>query len=181
MRHFALSAIGRDRPGIVAAVTRILLDHDVNVEDSQMTNLRGHFTMMLVVAVPPRADAERLEGDLSRVSHELGLEALSLREIEDLESAPRAEPSHIVTVYGVDHPGIVHGTTAALAERGVNITDLNTRLLAGEPDGEPLYALMMEVALPHGLPAPELGRALDAVAEREGLEVTLRELEQDAL
>ena len=40
MTHFALTAVGRDRPGIVAAVSRALLDHSVNIEDSQMTILR---------------------------------------------------------------------------------------------------------------------------------------------
>ena len=57
MPHFALSAIGRDRPGIVAAVTGVLLGHGANLEDSQMTILRGHFTMTLVVALPNGADA----------------------------------------------------------------------------------------------------------------------------
>ncbi|TML30889.1 MAG: amino acid-binding protein, partial [Actinobacteria bacterium] len=31
MPHFALSAIGRDRPGIVAAVTGVLLGHGANL------------------------------------------------------------------------------------------------------------------------------------------------------
>ena len=35
MRHLAVSALGRDRPGIVAAVTGTLLAHSVNIEDSQ--------------------------------------------------------------------------------------------------------------------------------------------------
>ena len=51
MRHFAVSAIGRDRPGIVAAVSKVLLDHEGNIEDSQMTILRGHFTMTLIVSI----------------------------------------------------------------------------------------------------------------------------------
>jgi glycine cleavage system transcriptional repressor len=86
----------------------------------------------------------------------------------------------MVAVYGLDHPGIVHGTTRVLAERGIDITDLNTRLVGEGPD-RPLYALMMEVALPAGESVDELRGALAAIAEREGVEVSLRELEQDAL
>jgi glycine cleavage system transcriptional repressor len=86
----------------------------------------------------------------------------------------------MVAVYGLDHPGIVHGTTRVLAERGIDITDLNTRLVGDAPD-QPLYALMMEVALPPGESVDELRGALAAIAEREGVEVSLRELEQDAL
>ena len=40
MPQLALSAIGRDRPGIVAAATAVLLRHGVNVEDSRMSILR---------------------------------------------------------------------------------------------------------------------------------------------
>jgi glycine cleavage system transcriptional repressor len=178
VRHFALSAIGRDRPGIVAEVSRVLLDHRANVEDSQMTILRGHFAMMLVVAAPEGVDRDRLAGDLDRAGESLGLEALSLRDVGDLTDAGPT-PSHMVTVYGVDHPGIVHAAASVLAERGVDITDLNTRLL--EEGGDSLYVLMMEVALPAGLDAGELEAELARVGEREGVEVTLRELEQDAL
>jgi len=38
-RWFILSAIGRDRPGLVAELARLVLDSDANVEDSRMTIL----------------------------------------------------------------------------------------------------------------------------------------------
>ncbi len=178
MTLFALSAVGRDRPGIVAAVSEVLLRHGVNVEDSQMTILRGHFTMMLVVAAPEGADGDALRAELSAVGEELGLEALLLSPIEELGGAEPA-PSLIVTVYGADHPGILHAVTAAIAALGADITDLNTRLV-GE-DREPIYALLMEVAVPGGVAAEELERALAAVADEQGVDVTIRPLEQDAL
>jgi glycine cleavage system transcriptional repressor len=178
MRHLAVSAIGRDRPGIVAEISGVLLRHEANVEDSQMTILRGHFAMMLVLAAPDGVDRDALAADLDAAATALGLEALTLRDVGDL-AASGPEPSHMVTVYGVDHPGIVHAATTALAGRSVDITDLNTRLM--EEDGEPLYVLMMEVALPPGLTPDELERALAGVGSAEGVEVTLRELEQDAL
>jgi glycine cleavage system transcriptional repressor len=179
MALFALSAVGRDRPGIVAAVSEVLLRHGVNVEDSQMTILRGHFTMMLVVAAPDGADADRLRADLTATAEELGLETILLSPIEDLESAAEPAPSQIVTVYGADHPGILHAATSAIAALGVDITDLNTRLV-GE-DREPIYALLMEVALPEGVAQAELERVLADVARDEGVDVSIRPLERDAL
>jgi glycine cleavage system transcriptional repressor len=179
VRHFALSAIGRDRPGIVAEISKVLLDHRANMEDSQMTILRGHFAMMLVLAAPDGVDGGRLAADLDAAAARLELEALSLREVGELDEAG-PEPTHMVTVYGVDHPGIVHAAASTLAQRDVDITDLNTRLVE-EEEGEPLYVLMMEVALPKALAVAELENALGAVGEREGVEVTLRELERDVL
>ena len=180
MRRFAVSAIGSDRPGIVAAVTEVLLSHAVNIEDSSATILRGHFTMMLVVAAPDEADAESLRRELEAARDRLGLEALALGDLEEVDPEAEPAPSHVVTVYGADHPGIVHSATAALAERGVDITDLKTKL-AGEAQASPLYALMMEVALPPGGDAGDLAAALQRVGEEQGVEVSLRPLEQDPL
>jgi glycine cleavage system transcriptional repressor len=176
--HFALSAVGRDQPGIVAAVAEALLAHSVNVEDSQMTILRGHFTMMLVVTPPDGADLGALRADLDAVRARLGLEALTLSELAEVDTTAPA-PSHMVVLYGADHPGIVHAATSALAERGVDITDLRTDLVGS--DDEPLYALMMEIAPPEGADAGELKAALEGVASEQGVELTMRLLEQDAL
>jgi glycine cleavage system transcriptional repressor len=180
MRHFAVSAIGRDRPGIVAAVSEVLLEHDGNIEDSQMTILRGHFTIMLIVSTPDSVDIARLEEELQRASRQLGLEAVSLNEVTGLEPEAETVPSHIVSVYGADHPGIVHSIASAFAEQGVSITDLQTRVLS-EEDEEPLYVMMIEVALPPGTSLEDVEGPLRAVGDRQEVEFTIRPLEQDAL
>ena len=48
--NLAVTAIGRDRPGIVAAITSALLEAGGNVDDSQMSILHGHFAVMLIVS-----------------------------------------------------------------------------------------------------------------------------------
>jgi glycine cleavage system transcriptional repressor len=187
MRHLAISAIGRDHPGIVAGVTQVLLDHEVNVEDSQMTILRGRFTMMLIVSGPDSLDVDSLRSNLEAAGHSLGMDAISVETVDAPAAGPATEPSHIVTVYGVDHPGIVHAVAAALAGAEVNITDLNTRLVSDEPTDngdaapEDLYAMMLEVALPEGLSAQALQALLESTRHDQGVEVTIRELENDEL
>jgi glycine cleavage system transcriptional repressor len=181
MPQYAVAAIGRDRPGIVAAVSEVLLAQGANIEDSQMTILRGHFTMTLIVAVRDSdPDAlETLRAGLGRVRERLGLEALSVSEVEHLD-APGPAPSHIVTVYGIDHPGIVNSVSAALAEQQVNITDLTTRVFAGEND-TPVYAMMIEVAIPPDLDPEGLERHLRAIADEQSVELSFRQLEQALL
>jgi glycine cleavage system transcriptional repressor len=187
VRHFAVAAIGRDRPGIVAAVTHNLLDHELNVEDSQMTILGGHFTTMMIVSGGDGVDVGALRADLGATARELNLEAVSVEEVADAARAVSL-PTHIVTVYGVDHPGIVHAVSAALAQCEVNITDLNTRLVVDEKraahangdGGEDLYAMMLEVVLPEGLTVKGLDSMLEATRRDQGVEITIRELEQDA-
>jgi glycine cleavage system transcriptional repressor len=179
MPQLALSAVGRDRPGIVAATTAVLLRHGVNVEDSRMSILRGHFAMTLILGLPHGADRGSLGADLDAVAAELGLEALALSAVEPLaEVAP--EPTHMVSIYGVDHPGIVHHATRVLAEHAVNVTDLETRLVEGE--GRPsLYALLIEVVVPGDVDPAGVDRALAEIAASEVVEVSLRELGSDEL
>jgi glycine cleavage system transcriptional repressor len=175
MATFALSVVGRDRPGIVAAVAERLVEHGVNVEDSQMSILRGHFAMVLVLGAPESVDAQRLREELQDVAVRLGLEAVSLSEVAGMPSV-HVEPTHTVSVYGADHPGIVHAVAAALAAAEVNITDLSTRLVGEE--AEPLYVMLLEVAAPEGVD-PE--RLLDGVAGEQGLSVSVRPVEASSL
>jgi glycine cleavage system transcriptional repressor len=179
MTRLALSAIGRDRPGIVAGVTAVLLRHGVNVEDSQMAILRGHFAMTLILAPPDGVDREALARDLDEEAAALGLEALALSGVEPVAEAT-PEPTHLVSIYGVDHPGIVHAATRTLAEQGVNVTDLNTQLVAA-PDTQPLYVLLMEVVVPADVELEALQRALATTAELETVDLSLRELERHEL
>jgi glycine cleavage system transcriptional repressor len=176
MPQLALSAIGADRPGIVAEVTRTLLGHSLNITDSQMAVLAGRFTMMLIVEAPESTDLDVVREELARTSEQLELDALSLRPLAEADAAPPSDPSHIVTVYGVDHPGIVHAVSARLAARGVNVTDLETRLV-----GEGLYAMVLEVALPLDLDAEVLAAMLSEVGAEQGVEVTVRPLEPDVM
>lgn len=174
MSAYVVSAVGRDRPGIIAGVAERLVAHGVNITDSQSSILRGHFAMTLVVTAPEDVDEARLGADLRAAAEELELEALSVRRVE--EAAGRGDPTHVVTVYGADHPGIVAAVTRALADGGVNVCSLETRLL-GEEEGAPLYVMVMEVA-PHGALDDE---ALRAVGAAQGVEVSVRPLEPDVL
>src|SRR5262245_19288947 len=49
-RWFALSAIGRDRPGIVADLAELIYECDCNLEDSSMTILGSEFAVLLLLS-----------------------------------------------------------------------------------------------------------------------------------
>ena len=178
MRSFVLSVTGRDRPGIVSAVTRVLLDHELNLEDAEMAILRGHFAVMLVLAAPAGVDEGALRADLERARAEVPLETVSLTEVAGLET-PTAPASHAISVYGADHPGIVHGVAEVLSRAGVNVVGLSTRIV-GEGDGA-IYAMLLEVTLPESLGEEGLERVLAEVAEQQGVDVSVRPVDGDVL
>lgn len=173
--NLAVTAIGRDRPGIVAAITSALLEAGGNVDDSQMSILHGHFAVMLIVSVPEETSIEELSLRLDEVGREFELGGVSVSRVTTLERG--AGPTHVLTVYGADRPGIVHDVAELLAALSVNITDLRTRRTGAED--APLYTMMMELAVPGGPEA--LRQALDELSASKQVEVNLTELDSEVL
>lgn len=178
MSKYAVAVVGRDRPGIAAAVAEALYARQANIEDSRMSILGGHFAMMLVVSIDD-AESEALNAALARVREELQLEHALAQQIEDATGDARPAPTHVLTVYGADHPGIVAAVCDALSARSVNIDDLATRVVGSQQD--PVYTVICELTLPADLEPAALGADLDGVALDQGVEVSLRELDQDIL
>ena len=178
MRHYAVSAVGADRPGIVAAVTGVFCEHGCNLEDTSMTILRGHFAMMLVVAAPDGLEQAALETALAGPAARLEL-VVAVRAIDDdVPESPEGD-SWMVSVYGSDRPGIVHRVASLLAERGVNIVDLTTRV-SGDAD-RPVYAMILEVTLPADADPDTVQRHLAELAADLGVECSLHPSEADIL
>jgi glycine cleavage system transcriptional repressor len=171
--NLAVAAVGRDRPGIVAGITEALLEFGGNVDDSQMSILHGQFAVMLIVSVPDDTDVDAVSDRLDRAASQLGLGGVTATPVSDLDRGPG--PTHVLTVYGPDRPGIVHDVASLLAAHGVNITDLRTRR-TGSAEA-PLYTMMMEVEVPEA----GLGEALEKLSSEKGVEARLAELETEVI
>jgi glycine cleavage system transcriptional repressor len=165
----AVTAVGADRPGIIARVTGVLLDHGGNLHDSTMTILGGQFAIVLLV--DSDADPAALEGDLAAATEDLGL-VVAVRHVGQGAESPPA--THMISVYGADRPGIVHRVATQLADRQVNVSDLTTRVLHGE---RPVYAMVLEVSLPEGCDAEELVSTLRQGEGAEAIEASIHPLD----
>ena len=172
--RYALLTLGADRPGIVAAITGVLVRHGVNIEDSQMAILQGQFAMVLILAAPEDVSAEELRRDLNEEGRRLGLDAVVVNDVA-VTARQRPEPTHAITVYGGDHPGIVHGVSAALAAVDANVTNLATRLGGGD---EPVYLMVIEIAAPSSVDPAEV---LRAVADEHSVEIRVESLDPATL
>lgn len=169
MALLAVTALGADRPGIIARVTGVLLEHGGNLADSTMTILGGQFAIVLLVKTDAEADA--LEGDLITATEDLGL-VVAVRPVGP--GAASAAPTHMLSVYGADRPGIVHAVATTLAEQSVNVTDLTTRVLEGE---RPVYAMVLEISLPEGLDPEQLTASLRSDRPEDAIEASIHPLD----
>jgi len=172
---YVVSAFGRDRPGIAAAVSKALYETACNIEDSSMTILRGNFAILLVVRAPDTLSLARLREKLRPVAADKDLVLHADRCSPEAPRRPgEAGGQYLVSVYGADRPGIVYRVTARLAADQVNITDLSTRVVGDKP---PLYIMLMEVEVPAQVDMSRLERDLIEEAKRLGCDVSMKPIE----
>jgi glycine cleavage system transcriptional repressor len=174
MSHFALTIIGRDRPGIVSQVTEILYRLGCNIADSSCSILGGQFAMILIISHPDRTDRESF-GDAFAPLEESGL-SVFLRTLKPGgEKHPKMEGEIcMISVYGSDKPGIVYRVTRELGERRVNITDLNTKLVGSEE--RPVYVMMIEALLPPGVSEEEIAGIMNGLKEELQVDISVRSI-----
>jgi glycine cleavage system transcriptional repressor len=168
----AITVLGHDRPGIIAETTGILAGLGLNLEDSTMTLLRGHFAMMLISQ--GAASADEIQTALAAMASDGSL-SVSVREVPEETVPPTEGTSWVLTVHGGDRPGIVSSVAAEVAGVGGNITDLTTRL-AGD-----LYILVAEVDLPKSVDVDQLKHTLFKVAEQLDVGVSMHPIDADDL
>ena len=169
---FIITAVGPDHPGMAHALAQRLFDAQCNLEDTTMTRLSGQFAMILAVAPPAGLGLAALEARLQplRESHGLSID------IVPATPAPVDErPRHILTAYGPETSGLLARITQVLAERAVNVTDVQTRIASAGM----AYVMLLELELPMSLRA----NALEAELRHRApdLQISLREMEAETL
>ena len=173
MEKVVISVLGKDRPGIVAAVAQVLYHRDCNVEDVTQTIVQTEFAGIFIASVPASLKPEALLSELRDRLRALGLTVL----LKPLEPAPPGAPlppsePFVVTTFGPDRLGLVAGITEVMARFGVNITNLKAVFRGGD---DPLRNVMIyEIDVPVDIDPAIFRRALHERADELGLDLTLQ-------
>jgi glycine cleavage system transcriptional repressor len=163
-RWFAVSAIGRDRPGIVADLAELIYECDCNLEDSRMTILGSEFAVLLLLSGQGDDVERRLSSGCKRLEWEKRL-TVFIRPLDEPAAgdSPRGTPLECV-VTGVDKAGIVARVARTVADHGANITDLHSDLRPEPESGTPMYTLRLRLVVPPERDVRVLRQALERVA-----------------
>ncbi len=171
--HYAVSVVGKDRTGIVAGVAEVLFRLGCNIADSSCTMLAGEFAMILIVSHPRPFSKTKLHDELKTVCDILGM-SLAVRSLhaDEVQRQETSDEICMISVYGADQPGIVYRVTHELAALGVNIMDLNTKLIGTSE--EPVYVMMLEAAIPYGQTPEGLEGLLGTLKKELNVEIGVR-------
>lgn len=174
MNHFALTIIGRDHPGIVARVTKVLFELGCNIADSSCTILGGQFAMILIISHPKFSSKESFGTAFETIERD-GL-SVFLRTLQPGgEATPHLQGELcLISVYGSDKPGIVYPVVKELGDRQINITDLNTKLVGSAE--RPVYVMMIEAVLPPGIPLEKLAEIMAELKNKLQVDISVRDI-----
>lgn len=140
-----ISALGKDRPGIVDQLSKVIFELDCSIADSRMTVLGGEFAILLLIEGPWNKLA-RLEDQVDELQGRLGLTIVAKR-TEERHAEANLLP-YGVDVVAMDHPGIVYNLASFFSQRGINIEDMTTASYAAAHTGTPMFSVHMSVGIP---------------------------------
>ena len=143
--YLVLTVTCPDRPGIVEQITDVIANHSGNWEESRMARLGGDFAGIVMVSVD-QEQADSLTSDLMRLNHD-GM-AILVKQTESDEASSTGRADDLRAPFdGADHEGIVHEVAAYLANQGVNLESMETKITPAPMSATPTFHMQAQLCI----------------------------------
>ena len=166
MHSLIISAVGSDRPGIVSELSGVITSHGGNVEESRMSRLGSDFAIIMLVTVAPNWE-ESLEVALKSITElTITTKPTKLPQVSDGRQFR-------IDLSGADNEGIVKVLSKYLAEKSINILEMETHTSQAPVSGTPLFNLNAFVSIPNDVEEKLIQSDLSQIAQDLGVEIQL--------
>jgi glycine cleavage system regulatory protein len=167
-----MTVIGKDRPGLVESIARLVAQQGGNWLESRMCRLGGEFAGILRIRIDS-AQEPALRQELDSLQSQ-GLTVVARASGGFLEGNQGRVAA--LEVVGQDRPGIVREISHALARQGVNVEELATECSSAPMSGETLFTAKARLQIPASCPLPDLRRELERIGGNLLVDVSLEEV-----
>ncbi len=166
---YIITFIGDDRPGLVEQLSSAVENNQGNWHESRLSQLGGKFAGLVLVSLPA-ANATTLESDLKTLS----ATGLSVRlTAADANVATTDGKAITLTLLGPDRLGIVKEISRALAERQINVVEMDSHVDSAAMSGEQLFRARIDAQVPRDTDMHDLHDTLDDIANQMTLDIDL--------
>ena len=166
MNSLIISAVGSDRPGIISELSGIITTHGGNVEESRMSRLGSDFAIIMLVSVSTDWE-ESLEVALQSINDlTISTKLTQIQEIGD-------NKKYKIDLNGADNEGIVKVLSKYLAEKSINVLEMETHISHAPISGTPLFNLNASVSVPNDVEETVMQSELSQIAQKLGVEIQL--------
>lgn len=154
-----LTVVGADRTGLVQLLADRIAAVGGNWEESRMARLAGQFAGILLVTIDP-ARGDELVASLRKLD-EKGLQVSVSRTQPPTAEAPTMRIVLELTAH--DRPGIVRDVSTILAERSINVEELESEVSSAPMSGERMFTARAHVVAPAFTSLAELRTKLESL------------------
>jgi phosphoserine phosphatase len=172
----SLSAIGHDAPGLVSTITMKIFEMEGNIVDVEEYARRDLFFIFLIIDFSASTfEIDDITSTLKALEHETGLRvSVGVYDKETLTRVPEHE-NHIVTILGLDQPGIIAKISTLFHKYNINIE--NCRMIARGN----FFSMEMVIDTTHMISEPVLPQAEALEKVTDELKVLCAEIHQSVV
>lgn len=172
MSKIIITAIGKDRPGIVSSVAQVLFELGCNIENVSQTILQSEFAGIYIVSTPEGTHFETFSKMFHDAFDEKGLH-IHIKPMDTEAPLTDDDGEHfIITTIGPDSRGLVYDISCVIAEAGVNIINLKAVFEGGNNPERNI--MVYEVLVPDTLDRHLLSATLKEKAASLNLALTFQ-------
>ncbi len=174
MHHnLAVSFLGRDCPGVVAAIASLMEDAHCNILAVSQTILEGEFAAIFTVQAKESLSSEALHVHLQQglLQKQVDLSVIVRPAIEKAWGESLECEAFVITANGPNGPGLIAALSNVFARHNVNIENLKA-ITDADREGHALF--VFEVMIPRHLDMRTLRRELREQGQRLSLQMSLQ-------
>jgi glycine cleavage system transcriptional repressor len=148
MKKIIISVLGQDRPGIIAAVSRLLFEENSNIENVSQTSLQTEFAGIFIAAIPRTMSHDQLEKKMREALSPMQLQ-VHVKPMASGSEAALAGPCEpfIISTRGPDQKGLVARITEVIARHNTNITKCHAVFKGGDNPNENFMIYEVDIPL----------------------------------
>jgi len=166
---YIVTFIGDDRPGLVEQLSSVIESNRGNWHESRLSQLGGKFTGLILVSLPDES-GDTLQADLKALS----ASGLSVRVTPTGVGTVSAHGRDItLSVIGPDRLGIVREISRALAERQINVVEMDSQVGSAPMSAEMIFKARIDAQIPQDTDMDDLSDTLEEIANHMTLEIDL--------
>jgi glycine cleavage system transcriptional repressor len=166
LKNLIITATGFDRPGIVSEISGVITTHGGNVEESRMSQMGSDFAIIMLVSV-----SREWEESMEVALHSINNLTIITKNTEAYN--PSDFDKYQITLQGADNEGIVKVLSEYLAEKSINIIEMNTLVSPAPVTGTPLFNLDAIILLSPDLIIEKIHANLEEISQKLGVKILL--------
>ena len=167
MKKIILNAFGKDRPGLVSKITKVISSSNGNIETSKMVQLESDFTLLMLIEITP--------DNISSLIIELNkIEELEVNYKETNKKENKVNyNAYSFKVNVADSEGIIYMFSNLFKEYKINIVDMDSYIKNAANTGFPIFFLKSNIFIPDTCNIKKLTKDLDDIAQKNNFEYKL--------